>query len=144
MTSTMKQLIMAILAAAVLAGCKGSIDYREAKNYFFRNDAEIPASPLVETQAEFDSLFGMATTMGPDGKPTAIDFDKEFVIAVVPGETNRPTTIEPKELYKAGDSLVFSYKLNQKDEDQGYTTQPIFIAIVSRDHYAPKAVLHEE
>jgi len=140
----MRQLILAILAVSVLVGCKSNIDYREAKNYFFRNDAEIPANPLVETQEQFETLFGMATTMGPDGKPTAIDFDKEFVIAVVPGETNRPTTIEPKGLYKAGDSLVFNYKLNQKDEDQGFTTQPVFIAIVSRNHYAPKVILHEE
>ena len=69
--------------------------FEVARNYFFKNgrsseshpslledgrvtdegkanDQVIPEYPKITTEEEFSKLFGMATTMGKDGKPTAI------------------------------------------------------------------------
>ena len=47
-----------------------------------KNDQVIPEYPKITTEEEFNKLFGMATIMGKDGKPTAIDFTKQFVLGV--------------------------------------------------------------
>ena len=67
-----------------------------AKNYFFKNDLDIlPASPKITTEENFNKLFGMATTMGKDGKPTSIDFSKQFVLVIVLPVTDIATEINP-------------------------------------------------
>src|SRR5574344_1448306 len=40
------------------AGFSGNVPFKEARNYFFNNDASVPASPLITTRQEFDKLFG--------------------------------------------------------------------------------------
>lgn len=55
---------------------------RVAQNYFLRNDAGLTGSSVVETQQQFDRLFGAAAMMGKDGKPTKIDFSRERVLVV--------------------------------------------------------------
>jgi len=72
-------LLMTVLAAAALTGCTSNqkqtaetvtesdsensgIKFEVAKNYFFKNDQEIPSSPKITTAEEFGNLFGMATT----------------------------------------------------------------------------------
>ena len=91
----MKKVLFAFAAMIVLAACgnkqaaapveseenSNEVAFEVAKNYFFKNDHEIPASPKITTAEEFGKLFGMATTMGKDGKPTEIDFTKQFVLA---------------------------------------------------------------
>jgi len=140
----MKKILLLLAAALVLLSCGSEIAYREARNYFFRNDAAVPQNPVVNSQAEMDSLFGCATTMGPDGKPTAIDFEKEFVVAIVLPETSHATTIVPGKMLKQGDELVFTYHLDRAAEDAGYTMRPIYLAIVGRDGQAPRVTLREE
>ena len=87
----MNKILLAFATLIVLAACsqkptattdtgnKGDISgiaFEIAKNYFFKNNQEIPSSPKITTAEEFGKLFGMATTMGEDGKPTEIDFTK--------------------------------------------------------------------
>ena len=81
------------------------VAFEVAKNYFFKNDQEIPASPKITTAEEFGKLFGMATTIGEDGKPTEIDFTKQFVLAIVLPVTNLATEITPNRLEEKGDTL---------------------------------------
>ena len=81
------------------------VAFEVAKNYFFKNDHEIPASPKITTAEEFGKLFGMATTMGKDGKPTEIDFTKQFVLAIALPVTNLATEITPNRLEEKGDTL---------------------------------------
>ena len=105
----MKKVLFAFAAMIVLAACgnkqavapaegdeaSNEVAFEVAKNYFFKNDQEIPASPKITTSEEFGKLFGMATTMGKDGKPTEIDFTKQFVLAIVLPVTNLATEIIP-------------------------------------------------
>ena len=81
------------------------VAFEVAKNYFFKNDQEIPSSPKITTAEEFGKLFGMATTMGNDGKPTEIDFTRQFVLAIVLPVTNLATEITPDRLEEKGDTL---------------------------------------
>ena len=119
----MKKILFAFAAMIILAACgnkqalapaegdevNNEVAFEVAKNYFFKNDQEFPASPKITTAEEFGKLFGMATTMGNDGKPTEIDFTKQFVLAIVLPVTNLATEITPDRLDEKGDTLFYFY-----------------------------------
>lgn len=108
------------------------IAFTVAKNYFVNNTVKNLDNPKIETADKFNEIFGMATTMGNDGKPTQIDFQKKYVIAVILPETDLMTTVEPIRLQKdAKGNITLLYKktLGQK---QTYTTRPGFQIIVDK------------
>lgn len=110
------------------------VPFIEAKHYFVNNQIErLPDTPIT-TQTEFDSLFGAATLMGKDGKPTAIDFSKEYVIAVNKPATNRATVMTPLFLKRMRNGeLQFTYR-TVVGEEQSYTTVPCLLIVVSKDY----------
>jgi hypothetical protein len=57
-----------------------TIPYAVAQNYFVKNTVDAIANPKIETEEVFNSYFGSATTMGKNGKPTAIDFQKNMLL----------------------------------------------------------------
>ncbi len=110
-----------------------NIDFKIAKNYFVNNTIDSISNPLIETQSTFDSIFGMATVMGEDGKPTAIDFSKQVVIAVMVPETEFITSIIPSRISKnKEDKIIFSYIIEQGQKTT-YTMVPSCILIISKD-----------
>ena len=128
------------------------VAFEVAKNYFFKNDQTIPASPKITTEEEFSKLFGMATTMGErlrgegtsgmDGKPTEIDFTKQFVLAIVLPVTDIATEITPVKLEAKGDSLFYTYDV-KTGEKQSFTIQPVSIIILDKK-YENKVVIDGE
>jgi len=134
----MKKIIFIAICILAAVACGSSIKYKVAEHYFFRNDAVVPENPIITTQAELDSLFGMAPVMG--GLPTSIDFSKEFVLAIVLPETNRPTTIVPKVLSSEGDTLIMTYSLDV-DPESTFTMVPCCLLIIDRQYLKPKAIL---
>ena len=78
-------MVVCCLAAVAMTSCavsKETVNYKEVKNYFYRNDAPKGEQLLkLTTQVEFDRYFGAAAFMGKNGQPTQIDFKKDFVIA---------------------------------------------------------------
>lgn len=117
-----KKLITFIGVLLILINCNSSvksgdstlneeIPYREAKNYFVKNsiDAAID-NPKFETQGEFDQVFGMATTMGENGKPTPVDFSKEFVIAQIEDPPNQSVELKPVSIRKNANILEVKYR----------------------------------
>lgn len=149
----MKKVLFTFAAMIVLAACgnkqtvapaegdeaNNEVAFEVAKNYFFKNDQEIPASPKITTAEEFGKLFGMATTMGEDGKPTEIDFTKQFVLAIVLPVTNLATEITPVRVEEQGDTLYYYYDA-KTGEAQSYSTQPMSLIILDRK-YADKQVV---
>ena len=133
----MRRIILFIAALLSLASCKQASDipFEEVKNYFFRNNAEIPESPLIDSSEQFESLFGTAAFMGKDGQPTSIDFDKEFVLAVVNPVTDCSTELVPESLRKEDGELVFTYQ-ETIGEQQSWTMQPILLVKVDRKYKA--------
>lgn len=108
------------------------IAYTIAKNYFVKNTVKNLDNPKIEALEKFDESFGMATTIGKDGRPTEIDFTKEYVIAVILPETDLMTTLTPLGLQKDKEGrikLTFKTIVGQK---QSYTTRPNFLIIVNK------------
>ncbi len=152
----MKKILIA-LAAFIIAACENkqesapaesgkannAVAFEVAKNYFFKNDQEIPASPKITTAEEFRKLFGMATTMGEDGKPTPIDFTKQFVLAIVLPVTNLAMDITPDRLEEKGDTLFYFYNAKEGDA-QSYSTQPILLIILDKKYVDKQIVMFNE
>lgn len=107
----------------------GKVAYTVADRYFFNNGATPPASNKVTDAATFGQLFGMATVMGPGGRPTEIDFHKQFVIPVVLPETSKATTIQLGKLVEEGGGLTLYYKVKE-GEQRSYTIRPMELLIV--------------
>lgn len=128
-----------VVAPAEGDGASNEMAFEVAKNYFFKNNQEIPASPKITSEEEFTKLFGMATTMGEDGKPTPIDFTKQFVLAIVLPITNLSTEITPDRLEEQGDTLFYFYNA-KTGEAQSYSTQPISLIILDKK-YADKQIV---
>jgi hypothetical protein len=131
----MRKIILFLAAVLTFASCQQASDipFEEVSNYFFRNDAEIPENPVIDSAEQFDALFGAAAFMGKGGQVTPVDFDKEFVIAVVNPVTDCSTELAPESLRKVDGELVFSYN-ETIGEQQSWTMQPILLVKVDRKY----------
>ena len=133
------------------------VAFEVAKNYFFKNgrssenhpslledgrvvtdegntnDQQIPASLKITTEEKFNKLFGMATVMGGDGKPTSIDFTKQFVLAIVLPVTDTKTEIYPVKVEAKSDSLFYTYEV-KTGEKQTFSIQPVSIIILDKQY----------
>lgn len=108
-----------------------AIGFKTAENYFVKNTVEEVVPAKITSQEEFDKYFGMATTMGDQGKPTPIDFNKEFVIIVDHNSTEKKVEISPIGLNKNEKSLTLTYKVTENG-DNGFTTHPFLMIIVDK------------
>lgn len=137
----MKNTFLLFLSIVLLFSCsseksgKGVIDqeipFIEAKNYFVRNDAAVLDKAKFETQQEFDSVFGMATTM--NGKPTTIDFSKEFVVAQIEDPSNQSVDLKPISIHKNANILEVKY-LKTVGATQSYMSQTAMILVIDRKY----------
>jgi len=119
-----------------------NITYSEVRNYFFNNDAPLPANPKIESQAEFDRYFSPAAFMGKDGMPTQVDFTRSFVIAIVKPATERATNLVPEALTLDGDTLRLTYR-HETGPQRSYTIKPIFLLQTDRRYASHPLVLTE-
>lgn len=134
---TTQKLFLAACMALTLASCatsQSTKDYVVAKNYFVRNDARCASSVKITSQADFDAVFGMATHMGKDGRPTEIDFGKQFVYAKVMPVTDTDTRVRLAGVRpSAGKRLQIAFEVKQ-GEKQSYSIQPCEIVILDRKY----------
>jgi hypothetical protein len=119
------------------------VAFEVAKNYFFKNNQMIPENSKIVSEEEFNKLFGMATIMGEDGKPTAIDFTKQFVVAIVLPITDFATEINPVKVEEKGDSLLYTYEV-KTGEKQSFSIQPVSIIILGKEYESKEIVLINE
>lgn len=136
------RIVVCCLAAVAMTSCsvsKDAVNFKEVKNYFYRNDAPKGEQLLkLTTQVEFDRYFGAGAFMGKDGQPTQIDFEKDFVIAKVLPETNLCTEIKDIKLTKSSDGhLTFGYSTTNKKQ-QSYSIRPTAQITVSREYMNAK------
>jgi len=114
------------------AAIQDTIPYTVAHNYFVKNTVDTIKNPKIESEDAFQTYFGAATTMGKNGKPTAVDFTKEYAIAVVLPKTDVATTILAVSLKKGNDnSVVFEYKVTLGNK-QSYTSRPFLLLVVDK------------
>jgi hypothetical protein len=137
--------VMALSSKAQTTDSKNKkISYVVAKNYFVKNSAETLLQPQIESQEQFDAIFGMAAFQGENGKPTAIDFSKQFVIAIIKPETNISTTLNAISLTKnKSKKLEFTYSVKKGDEQQ-YTIVPSLIIIVEKKYFADVKLIEKK
>ena len=135
LTPVCRKAYLFIAALLSLASCNqvSDVPFEEVKNYFFRNDAEIPESPIIDSSEQFEELFGAAAFMGKNGQPTPVDFDREFVIAVVYPVTDFSVELAPQSLRLEDGELVFTY-LEATGEQQSWTMRPVLLVKVSREY----------
>ena len=119
------------------AAAAGSVAYSEARHYFFNNDAQLPSSPVVTTQTEFDRLYGAAAVMGSDGQPTP-------VIGIVLPLTNDYTEVGPGRLTREGDTLTLHYTLRVGERNMSWTMRPMALVVVDRSQLAARCVLQQD
>ena len=148
----MKKIITAIASLLLLVGCTTTksgnttpataenVPFEVAKNYFFKNNQTIPASPKITTAEAFDQLFGMAAYMGKDGQPTTIDFDKQFVLAIVLPVTDVATEIVPTQVELKDNQLFYSYEI-KTGEQLSYSIQPVSIIILDKQFENHEVIL---
>ncbi len=127
--------LMLCLAAFVCGTAEAkTIKYKKAENYFVRNDYKAYGLKKFTTQTEFDRCFGMATTMGRNGRPPEIDFSRSFVIANILPETDYSTGIRPVSVRTSGDDCLTVRSSIKRGEKQSYTTCPFYMIIVDRKY----------
>lgn len=137
-----KKIFFVAFAALLMMGCSSSQDiaFQPVNNYFYRNDATQKPTK-IESQAQFDNLFGAAAFMGKDGKPTEVDFDTEFVIAIIRDTTSYEDLLTPVSLKLAGDSLIFSYQETLGKERRTYQIQPVLMVKAPKKYASKHLVL---
>jgi len=131
-------LVLGVSLGLALVSCKSEradaskdIPFAVAQRYFVKNTfGDKEAFPVIRSQAEFDELFGMATVMGMDGKPTPIDFSKEYVVAVIKKITDKSAALEPVSLMQKDGVITFTYSYAE-GEPQTFSIQPALILVVN-------------
>ena len=109
------------------------VPFTVAEHYFFNKGQDIPVNPKITSEELFKQLFGMATVMGENGKPTEIDFSKQFVLAVVLPVTDIDTEITPVKVEEKGDTLFYHYDV-KTGEKQSFSIQPLSIIILDKKY----------
>lgn len=112
-----------------------AIPYKVTKGYFVKNTFKKDhlAEPKITNQKQFDAIFGTATFMGENGKPTTINFKKQYVIAVIIKETDLNTTLTPISLKKKSGNIVFEYTI-VTGEKQTATVRPLLMIVVDKKY----------
>ncbi len=120
------------------------VPYVDAQRYFVKNNfvESKLKSPKITTQKEFEEIFGMATVMGADGKPTAIDFSKQYVITVIGKETDKVTTMNVLSLNQKDNNIVLSYEI--KEGVKGSFTMQPFILIIVDNKYQGEIIIEKK
>lgn len=123
---------------------QSGIPYSLMENYFYRNDVPLNENVILQSKAQLDSLFGMATVMGKGGQPTEIDFGKEVALAVVSPTTDHETKLEVDAIQQKGDSLIFSYREIISPEKLSYSIQPVLMVKIPKEYYQGKISFNKE
>ena len=127
--------LAAVSLSIGLGACKpaeNTVEYKEAANYFVRNDVKEYRPMLIQSQEEFKGIFGMAPVMGKDGRPTEIDFSKENVIALISEPTNRMSKIDILSIRKENGQLTVRYKILSTGDQMTFYITPCRLLIIDK------------
>jgi len=111
------------------------VPFTIANRYFVNNtynDGDL-LNPKISTPEQFKKIFGMATIMGPNGKPTAIDFSRQYVVAVIGKLTDRNTSINMNSLKQKDNGILLTYKVTE-GEKGSVTIRPALMIIVDNKY----------
>jgi len=111
------------------------IPFTPVVNYFVRNDyKEGQLEDLrITSQQGFDSVFGVAATMGSQGKPTPIDFTKQDAIAVINPVSDTAVSLENPVLEQEEGYITLSYDA-VKGAKQSFSTRPFLLLLIDKKY----------
>lgn len=111
-----------------------NVPYKVAKNYFVKNTvAAAFGNTKIETQVDFDKVFGAAASMGQNGKPTPIDFSKEFVVTQIEDTSAQLVDLKPESVKKNANILEVKYK-KSVGENRSFTSRSALILIIDKKY----------
>lgn len=115
-----------------------NIPFTPVEHYFVKNNVDtVPAKIL--TKETMEQYFGMAATMGADGRPTEVDFEQEFLIAATMPTTNQPTELTAQQLLRTDGILTLNYAIVQEAPGVAWF-RPLLLVKVDRK-YADDTVI---
>ncbi|WP_370577673.1 hypothetical protein ABX014_22425 [Snodgrassella alvi] len=150
MRGNVYSMIMSFLLAGSLCACSHSaavtangsaqvfnqsvtpVTYQLANNYFIKNNVTGLVPRHIRSSAEFTRYFGMAATMGKNGKPTPIDFAVQDVIVYDAGIVQKQLEITPLTLNHAQDKLILDVSIHSGAR-QSYQMHPFILLIVPKN-----------
>lgn len=150
MRGNVYSMIMSFLLAGSLCACSHSaavtangsaqvfnqsvtpVTYQLANNYFIKNNVTGLVPRHIRSSAEFTRYFGMAETMGKNGKPTPIDFAVQDVIVYDAGIVQKQLEITPLTLNHAQDKLILDVRIHSGAR-QSYQMHPFILLIVPKN-----------
>lgn len=107
--------------------------YTIANHYFVRNDVSQYGTMTINTQADFDKVFGAAAVMGKGGLPTQIDFSKQTVLAVTMPPSGYEVELSPESLSSDGNGMTtFRYRAIKGAEHKSYTSCACLIVVTNK------------
>lgn len=119
------------------------VPFKKAERYFVKNTVQKIDNPKIETNEQFDTIFGAAPVMGENGKPTAIDFSKQYVIALTLPETDFSVNIDPVSLIRNDkNEVVLTYKVLIGSK-QTYLIKPVLVVVVDKSHDGKVVLVRE-
>ncbi len=125
---------MAISLGACTSSKKVSdIPYTEASNYYMKGNVTRDSIVKISSKESFNQLFGMATTMGANAKPTSIDFNNEFLIGILHPATDSAVKWQMKYLRKSGSNIQLGYE-KQNSVKNGLVSKPFLLLIVDKKY----------
>lgn len=132
-----KLFLIGITLFSSFSFAQDEVPYQIAEKYFVKNT--FPDGKLqvlkINSQDKFAEIFGMATTMGANGKPTTIDFSTSFVIAIVDGVSKDTESITINSLKKEKGKLNLTYTVSKKDDlSTSYNRRFATLLVVNNDY----------
>lgn len=133
-------LILFFGAISLLSARKSEkVPFILAQNYFVRND--FPDNDLqmkrITSAEQLDAIFGTATRMGENGKPTTIDFSKSFAIAIINRVTNDIKSVDINSLTFGNNTLNIGYFISKSDI-KSFSSRNFSLIIVDKKYFKNK------
>lgn len=151
MNNNLKTLI-ALTCAVIFAACAGNpttenkqavsstepsalqtIPFTPAKNYFVNNNVSTNGLCVVNSSNDLSALLGMATVMGPNGKPTLFNPETQTLLAYILPETDTATNIEPVRVEIVdSNTLQLCCRITRGDSAMSYRIRPFSAVIIEK------------
>jgi hypothetical protein len=110
-----------------------TIAFTPVKNYFVNNTLDSSGLFVVNSNENRLALFGMATVMGPNGKPTEYNAETQTLLAYILPETDTATDIIPLRVERIdSNTLQFCCRITRGDSAMSYRIRPFSAVIIEK------------
>lgn len=110
-----------------------TLAFTPVKNYFVNNTIDSSGVFIVNSNETCSALFGFATVMGPNGKPTEYNAETQTLLAYILPETDTATDIIPVRVERIdSNTLQFCCRITRGDSAMSYRIRPFSAVIIEK------------